>query len=553
MEQSISGKTKPGESPGGIVATPGDNVDLDMRGATTETPDEDMADKSSSSGESSDCDSLPDLAGIEARHLRRASNHDAKTVERQGLVYTDMYRQLQLKPQKYLEFYNGVLWPLRYNHLEEIQRGTPAGYKAFTNRLLRGYGYIIWPDGPSEWLMDEADLDEGEVRLKYVKPSGRAGASTVPENARFCTIFDAFWTRMRNAIFTRRTQTTAPSHRRVGGRVRRNSNKGGPKTHQRSSPVNNDNESDENDNRAALPPPTPFERARGRSQQRIVDLQARMAEVSPPGRHPMLTYGELDQALIRLTVDLSTIRARSDANMFASLWEEKIMRLDEIESELPEDPVLVEMINNAIARGDMPAPPEGPPPVLCNEPFNTRGNPVRDPNSNIPPTIPSTMSIWINTLYLPVVTLTEADITAGVGSFAQSSGSYHWVDAPVEEVDMNRFIEGVNLRIAPTPSKIMGYVLCYGWNDTSRFLSTGQFETYGRIKTTERMNEDTSAATVAGPSTATAAPRGGDTDFPLHQWSVIRPGWADFRNDLVRASLDGVKIWRMRVCVVALP
>lgn len=308
-----------------------------------------------------------------------------------------------------------------------------------------------------------------------------------------------------------------------------------------------------------------------------------MAEVSPPGRHPMLTYGELDQALIRLTVDLSTIRARSDANMFASLWEEKIMRLDEIESELPEDPVLVEMINNAIARGDMPAPPEGPPPVLCNEPFNTRGNPVRDPNSNIPPTIPSTMSIWINTLYLPVVTLTEADITAGVGSFAQSSGSYHWVDAPVEEVDMNRFIEGVNLRIAPTPSKIMGYVLCYGWNvsllppplssflslslflmtwllmyawviqDTSRFLSTGQFETYGRIKTTERMNEDTSAATVAGPSTATAAPRGGDTDFPLHQWSVIRPGWADFRNDLVRASLDGVKIWRMRVCVVALP
>lgn len=189
MEQSISGKTKPGESPGGIVATPGDNVDLDMRGATTETPDEDMADKSSSSGESSDCDSLPDLAGIEARHLRRASNHDAKTVERQGLVYTDMYRQLQLKPQKYLEFYNGVLWPLRYNHLEEIQRGTPAGYKAFTNRLLRGYGYIIWPDGPSEWLMDEADLDEGEVRLKYVKPSGRAGASTVPENARYVLAF----------------------------------------------------------------------------------------------------------------------------------------------------------------------------------------------------------------------------------------------------------------------------------------------------------------------------------------------------------------------------
>lgn len=287
MEQSIFGMTETGDSSGDTVATtPGDTMDVDVNvRATADTPDTadvdvdvDMADKppnDDDNEESSDRDSLPDLTDIEARHLRKTPNHEVKTTERQGLLYSDFYRQLQLKPQKYLEFYNGVIWLLRYNHIEEIQRGTPAGYRAFTNRLLRGYGYIIWPSNSaptSEWLIDGEDLYEGEVRLTYVKPTGRNGASTVPENARyvptylptytcvvlyswpklplllpllcplpfsffflyprlrfllnhqnrFCTILDALWARMRNAIFTRRTQTTAPN-RRV--RARQNSNK----------------------------------------------------------------------------------------------------------------------------------------------------------------------------------------------------------------------------------------------------------------------------------------------------------------------------------------
>lgn len=225
MEQSIFGKTEAGDSSGDTVATtPGDTMDVDVNVcATADTPDTadvdvdvdvDMADKppnDDDNEESSDRDSLPDLTDIEARHLRKTPNHEVKTTERQGLLYSGFFRQLQLKPQKYLEFYNGVIWPLRYNHIEEIQRGTPAGYRAFTNRLLRGYGYIIWPSNSaptSEWLIDVEDLDEGDVRLTYVKPTGRNGASTVPENARYVP---AYQPHLRGPLLLAKTTTTSTS------------------------------------------------------------------------------------------------------------------------------------------------------------------------------------------------------------------------------------------------------------------------------------------------------------------------------------------------------
>ncbi|KAJ9618351.1 hypothetical protein H2204_013082 [Knufia peltigerae] len=573
MEQSIFGKTEAGDSSGDTVATtPGDTMDVDVNvRATADTPDTadvdvdvdvDMADKppnDDDNEESSDRDSLPDLTDIEARHLRKTPNHEVKTTERQGLLYSGFFRQLQLKPQKYLEFYNGVIWPLRYNHIEEIQRGTPAGYRAFTNRLLRGYGYIIWPSNSaptSEWLIDVEDLDEGDVRLTYVKPTGRNGASTVPENARFCTILDALWARMRNAIFTRRTQTTAPN-RRV--RARQNSNKA--RCRQSSSFVD-DNETDYDDiegiRNNTISPQTFLERARGRTQQTVLNSQATTtttmahANANAAGSsNQKLTYEELDQALDRLQATLSDIRERSDPDMFASLWEEKIMRLDEIEAGLPQDPALVAMFDRSIARGDMPAPPPGPGPVMCNEPFNSRGNPSRDINLNIPPTIPGTMSVWVNVADMPAVALNEADIiTTGFGDLSIGGGdggsSHHWVDAPVDQLDMERFIKGVNERITPTPSKVMGYVLSYGWNDSCRFISTGQFETCGRILS----SSSTSTTTVASSSSSVGP---SSTDFPPQQWSVIRQGWSNFRNDLERAALDGVKIWRIKVCVVALP
>ena len=51
----------------------------------------------------------------------------------------------------------------------------------------------------------------------------------------------------------------------------------------------------------------------------------------------------------------------------------------------------------------------------------------------------------------------------------------------------------------------------------------------------------------------TAKSKGPDVDFPTHQWQVIAVGWRDFQNDLRDAPRRGVKVWRMKVCVVEMP
>jgi hypothetical protein len=37
--------------------------------------------------------------------------------------------------------------------------------------VLRGYGYIVWKEN-SEWLLGDADLKQGEVRLTYSRGPG---------------------------------------------------------------------------------------------------------------------------------------------------------------------------------------------------------------------------------------------------------------------------------------------------------------------------------------------------------------------------------------------
>lgn len=191
-----------------------------------------------------------------------------------------------------------------------------------------------------------------------------------------------------------------------------------------------------------------------------------MAEVTPGDRK--MTYVETERGLVDLIVNLSRLRARSDPHIFESLWQEKIMRIDEIEDEVPEEVSTAtdtaDTANNAaVAQGMIPIND----PIntsMSNEPFNSRGNPIKDPNSIIPPTLPQVMSIWISTAYMPSITLSDDGLPNHVQVFAPDAKAYHWIDAPVENLDMSRFIEGVNYRVTTPASKVLGYILSYGWN-----------------------------------------------------------------------------------------
>jgi hypothetical protein len=97
--------------------------------------------------------------------------------------------------------------------------------------------------------------------------------------------------------------------------------------------------------------------------------------------------------------------------------------------------------------------------------------------------------------------------------------------------------------------------------DLCRFVSTGRFETHEQTKhlgcsehTQDKGKGKEKAIDADAEGSGTKAKlKGPDVDFPTHQWRVIGVGWPEFQEDLVRAAKLGVKVWRMKVCVVTLP
>lgn len=111
-------------------------------------------------------ETLTDLASVDGNHLSRLPETEVRAKELSGQLYSDIFRRLQIRPGKYEDFYNGVVRFIRNKHVAEIKRGTNASFTYTSRLLLRAFGYIVWPPG-SEWLIDDADLSAGEVRLTY--------------------------------------------------------------------------------------------------------------------------------------------------------------------------------------------------------------------------------------------------------------------------------------------------------------------------------------------------------------------------------------------------
>jgi hypothetical protein len=86
--------------------------------------------------------------------------------------YTDLFRSLQLQPELYERFLDGVLKVIRQKNIKELQRGTDASIRHLSSLVLRGYRTIVWKEG-SEWLLGDLELDEGEERLLHGRDNER--------------------------------------------------------------------------------------------------------------------------------------------------------------------------------------------------------------------------------------------------------------------------------------------------------------------------------------------------------------------------------------------
>ena len=97
--------------------------------------------------------------------------------------YADLFRALQIRPESYERFLNGVLKVVRQKNIKELQSGTDAKIRQLSRLVLRGYRTLIWKEGSfwllengepgANWLLEADELDQGEERLLYGEGSDR--------------------------------------------------------------------------------------------------------------------------------------------------------------------------------------------------------------------------------------------------------------------------------------------------------------------------------------------------------------------------------------------
>jgi hypothetical protein len=118
--------------------------------------------------------------------------------------YADLFRALQIRPESYERFLNGVLKVVRQKNIKELQSGTDAKIRHLSRLVLRGYRTLIWKEGSfwllengepgANWLLEADELDQGEERLLYDGGSDRcvsmndaaSSAATDPTYKKLC-------------------------------------------------------------------------------------------------------------------------------------------------------------------------------------------------------------------------------------------------------------------------------------------------------------------------------------------------------------------------------
>lgn len=322
-------------------------------------------------------------------------------------------------------------------------------------------------------------------------------------------------------------------------------------------------------------------------------------------RSALMSRNEAAAAIEALIVEVADIRAHTDPRVFEELWERYIGRLEELDRPsglVEDDPDIQNPMTQSLEQNiSNPKASTPAPPALSSEPFVSNANPIPPQmplSALVPTTPPSHMSIWISTCgvlstsslfsvpFVTASTMYSAHTSAG-STAATCSRAYHWPHAPVQNYDLGPFFLGINERVDPPASSVLGWILSYGWNDRCRFISSGltqrgSNEYNGQQNPdahtvedtpdpeamdvdgappaedaeTNHAKESTPSAGAAVPALAAASMAASvaaqNTDFDEEQWNTIKLGWRDFQHDLRDAARMGVRVWRMKVCVLNL-
>ncbi|OAL36746.1 hypothetical protein AYO20_04078 [Fonsecaea nubica] len=497
--------------------------------------------------------SFPDLSSVPGNELRKLTDTTIVSVELNGEIYAPIFRQMQIRADRYQQFHSGVIRVIRNRHHKLIQRGSDSSLKNVTEFLIRAFAYIIWKPG-SEWVLADTDLEEGEAKLIYIK--GKNNILDERKFDRFFPIIDPLWRQMRNLMFTRRRQ--GPTQR---GRFSRRAETDGEDLYLADA-----------DTHSSSLPTTAYERARARATAKLDKLAAHIARMAPPAAQRM-DSDHTEEAIMDLIVRLVEIRANSDPHTFEELWQTHVMRVEELDDDQGTHEAKPEKESNtaSLAKTDKPNPGlahyhdddhRQHRASQSNEPFMTHGAPIlpRSLGSQalIPPSLPSIMSVYISVSRLP----TRSNFnTISHTAAASLAPAYQWPSAPVQEHNLAPFFLGACYRVDVSPSAVLekhsaGGVARAEISTQSHLGGARDHTVADREMLDATSHLPAPQVSLSNPtraehsSPANPAPRSNVDDFTEEEWRVIALGWRDFQNDLRHAARMGTRVWRMKVGII---
>jgi hypothetical protein len=72
-----------------------------------------------------------------------------------------------------------------------------------------------------------------------------------------------------------------------------------------------------------------------------------------------------------------------------------------------------------------------------------------------------------------------------------------------------------------------------------------------RVISNGRLKRAVDDGDLAGANASTTQLNGQDDPFTIVEWQTMALGWRDFQADLRYAAQNGVRVWRMKVAVIA--
>ncbi|KIW93136.1 uncharacterized protein Z519_05741 [Cladophialophora bantiana CBS 173.52] len=541
---------------------------------------------------------ITDLSIVPGTELRKLTDNIIVVAESGGKLYAPIFRQLQIRPDKHQDFHNGVIRVIRNKHYKQIQRASDRSLKNVTDLLVRAFGYIIWKTS-SEWVLDETDLDEEEAKLVYVRgknqtPDTRYAprdsaqldaeygmkmteSSLMSIAKRYHRILEPLWRQMRNVMFIRRPQ--GPAHR--------------ARAPSSAATDGEDSYMADADTRSSSPAAAFHARARARASRKLEKLASQITQRVPAHSNQRMSPECTEDAIIELIARLAKIRADSDPQAFEELWRVHIMRVEELDrgqgtnQATPEkEGVTVSVVTQTEElrgfAGDHDNDREQGA-SQSNVPFMTDGAPLLPrtlvSRSLIPPSLPSLMSVYISVSCLPTRSHFNSISHTTAAPLAQA---YHWPSAPVEEHTLAPFFTGICYRVDISPSAVLGRSenatvrrpasvgACSLLADEETGGGDDQVNSVdhcqnGGVQDRDSVDPESMMIASGLPEVAVSslnstpldsfcppslASRNDPDDFTEADWQTIALGWRDFQNDLCHAARMGVRVWRMKVCVI---